>query len=237
MTDNSIWDYPPDAPVARIGAFRLTMIERPFPGPHGSLPSHDRARARDIAASLTTVEEITAELEPRRTSDEFPHETRADLEQIQVGCWGPVTEITDAAFAHRGEFTPLAEHAEALAKLHPNTALIGSATVDFSLRYRCFLFLHPDGTRLWADGWAGEDPWTVNGNVQDTLDAFAAHNALEDVDFNADAEPRVMAWSELEDAVLHTLMPVRWRERTVSVFRVRRPREVAVNLEETWLEE
>ncbi|MGD3112104.1 DUF6333 family protein [Streptomyces sp. YGL11-2] len=237
MTDDNIWDYPPDTPTVHTGTFRLTMIERPFPGPHGSLPPHDHARAREIAASLTTVEEITAELESRRAGDEFPHETRADLEQIQVGCWGPVTEITDAAFAHRGEFTPLADHTEALAKLHPNAALIGSATVDFSIRYRCFLFIHPDGTRLWADGWAGEDPWTVDGNVHDIIDAFAAHNALENVDFNADAEARTMAWSELEDAILRTVMPVSRHEGVLSVFRVRRPREVAVNLEETWLEE
>ncbi|WP_406386087.1 DUF6333 family protein [Streptomyces sp. NBC_01618] len=237
MTDDSIWDHLPDTPMARTGAFRLTMIERPFPGPYGSLPPHDHARARGIAASLTTVEEITAELGSRHVGDEFPHETRADLEQIRVGCWGPVTEITDAAFAHRGEFVPLAEHAEALAKLHPNAALIGSVTVDFSIRYRCFLFIHPDGTRLWADGWAGEAPWTVNGNVHDTIDAFAAHNAAEGIGFDADAEPGVMAWDELEDAVLRTVMPVGRRRLMLSVFRVRRPREVAVNLEETWLEE
>ncbi|MFI0226776.1 DUF6333 family protein [Streptomyces lydicus] len=237
MTDNSIWDCPPEAPVLRTGSFRLTMIERPFPGPAGSLPPHDHARARDIAAGLTTVEEITAGPEPRHDSDEFPHETRADLEQLRVGCWGPVTEITDAAFAHRGEFTPLADHAEALAKLHPNAALIGSVTVDFSIRYRAFLFRHPDGTQLWADGWAGEDPWTVIGNVHDTIDAFAVHSALEDVDFNAAAEPHVMAWSELEDALLRTLMPVRRHGRMLSDFRVTRPREVAVHLEETWLEE
>lgn len=237
MTDDSIWDLPSDAPTARTGTFRLTMIERPFPVPYGSLPPHDHARARDIAASLTSVEEITAELGSRPAGEESPHETRADLEQIRVGCWGPVTEITDAAFAHRGGFTPLADHAEALAKLHPNAALIGSAAVDFSLRYRCFLFLHPDGTRLRADGWAGEDPWTVIGSVPDTIDAFAAHNALEEVDFHADAEPRVMAWSELEDVILRTVMPARRRNERVSVFRVRRPREVAVDLEETWLEE
>ncbi|MFD8543293.1 DUF6333 family protein [Streptomyces sp. NPDC059649] len=237
MTDDSIWDFPSDAPTARTGTFRLTMIERPFPVPYGSLPSHDHARARDIAASLTSVEEITAELGSRRAGEELPHETRADLEQIGVGCWGPVTAITDAAFAHRGEFTPLADHAEALAKLHPNAALIGSATVDFSIRYRCFFFLHPDGTSLWADGWAGEDPWTVVGSVRDTIDAFAAHNALEEADFDADAEPPVMAWSELEDAVLRTVMPAGWHHEMVSVFRVRRPREVAVHLEETWIEE
>ncbi|MFH8681067.1 DUF6333 family protein [Streptomyces lydicus] len=237
MTDNSIWDRPPEAPVLRTGAFRLTMIERPFPGPAGSLPAHDHARARDIAAGLTTVEEIIAELEPRPVSDGLPHETRADLEQLDVGCWGPVTEITDAAFAHRGEFTPLADHAEALAKRYPNAALIGSVTVEFAIRYRAFLFLHPDGTQLWADGWAGEDPWTVTGNVHDIIDAFAVRGALENAGFNAAAEPGAMAWSELEDVILRSLMPVRRSERMLSGFRVTRPREVAVHLEETWLEE
>ncbi|MFI9052019.1 DUF6333 family protein [Streptomyces sp. NPDC053427] len=236
MTDNGIWDYPPDAPVVRDGSFTLTVINNPAPHEIQSLPQHDHARAREVAASLVSVAGVAAELGRRRATDRIVHDTRADLEQVRIGCWGPVTEISDPALAYRGGFFPLAEQAEALAEQNPGAAVIGSARIDFSIRYGAWIFIHPGGKHLWAEGWPGDDPWSVEGSVEDILGVFEAHTEL-DSDFDVDADPSVMDFSEVEDAVLGSLMPIDRRKRLLSTFRVERTQEAAAHLEETWLEE
>ncbi|MFE5618640.1 DUF6333 family protein [Streptomyces sp. NPDC056470] len=236
MTDDTHWDSPPDASVLRDGTYSLTVIDAPSPHEVQALPAHDPARAREVVASLITVAGVTAELAPQPATELVPQDTRADLELVRVGCWGPVTEITDAALAFRGGCFPLDDQAAAFARRHPGAAVIGSVRVNFPIRYGAWVFLHPDGTRLWAEGWSGEGPWNVQGSVDGILDAFRARTAL-DADFDLDAEPQTMDFSELEDAVLRTLMPVDRRERVLSVFRVARTPEAVDHLEETWMEE
>ncbi|MEU7115439.1 DUF6333 family protein [Streptomyces sp. NPDC046182] len=237
MTDDSIWDSAPDASMLRDGTYSLTVIDNPSPHALEALPPHDPARAREVVASLAAVAGVAEELDPQHAATELvPQDTRADLELVRVGCWGPVTEITDAALAFRDGFFPLDDQAAALAERFPGAAVIGSARINFPVRYGAWVLLHPGGARLWAEGWSGEDPWNVQGSVEDILDAFQARTAL-DPDFDFDAEPRTMDFTEVEDAVLRTLMPVDRRGRVLSVFRVARTPEAAARLEETWMEE
>ncbi|MEU9116230.1 DUF6333 family protein [Streptomyces sp. NPDC048483] len=239
MTDNSMWEHPADARILRHGGYTLTVIDNPTPHAFGSLPPNDHARARQVADSLLTVESVDAELDPLPATDigVAPHHTRADLEQVHIGCWGPVTEITDAALADRTGFFPLRDQAEELAKAHPNAAVIGCAWIDFSIDYCAYVFIHPTGVRLWADGYTGEETWDVrDDSVSDIITAFSASAELAP-GFDFDAEPQHMQYHDVHEACLSAVMPLERRHLTLSSFRVTRTEEAIGDLEETWLDE
>ncbi|WP_435602310.1 DUF6333 family protein [Streptomyces sp. bgisy130] len=239
MTDNSMWEHPANALILRHGGYTLTVIDNPTPHAFSPLPPNDRTRARQVAESLLTVESVGAELDPLPATDidVAPHHTRSDLEQVHIGCWGPVTEITDAALADRTGFFSLRDHAEELAKAYPNAAILGSAWIDFSIAYSAYVFIHPSGPRLWADGYSGEGDWDVRDDS--VSDVIAAFDAAADLDsgFAYDAEPGHMQYDAVQEACLSALMPRERRELMLSSFRVTRTQEAIDDLEETWLDE
>ncbi|MEU9113268.1 DUF6333 family protein [Streptomyces sp. NPDC048483] len=239
MTDNSMWEHPPEARILRHGGYTLTVIDNPTPHAFGSLPPNDHARARQVAESLLSVESVGVELGPMRASDIgiVPHHTRSDLEQVHIGCWGPVIEITDAALVDRMGSFALRDQAEELAKEYPNAAVIGSASIDFSIDYSAYVVIHPTGVRLWADGYTGEETWDVrDDSVSDVIAAFCASAELPP-GFDFDVDPQDMNYAAALEACLKAVVPSQRHHLTLSSFRVTRTEEAIGDLEETWLDE
>ncbi|MGW0772623.1 DUF6333 family protein [Streptomyces sp. NPDC002835] len=236
MTDYDFWEYPPEQDIARYGEFRLTLVEQPVPGDVEALPAHDPGRAREFAAALRTVDAVLEEVERIEAVDRPPFATRADLDLVGVGCWGPVTEINDPALALSGGTHPLAEQADALAERFPGAVVIGSATIDHNITYGTHVIQHPDGARLFGSGWSGEGNWESAGTPQEVVDAFgigADDLAREDVDL--DAGPGSFYWEGLARLALLRVTPLYRKDRSLSVFRVRRTEKVTGDLEDTWI--
>jgi hypothetical protein len=236
MTDYDFWEYPPEQDLARYGEFRLTLVEQPVPAGAEALPAHDPGRAWEFAAALRTVDAVLEEIERIEAVDRPPFATRADLDLVGVGCWGPVTEINDPALALGGGTHPLAEQADALAERFPGAVVIGSATIDHNITYGTHVIQHPDGARLFGSGWSGEGNWESAGTPQEVVDAFgigADDLAREDVDL--DAGPGSFYWEGLARLALLRVTPLYRKDRSLSVFRVRRTEKVTGDLEDTWI--
>ncbi|MCX4447727.1 DUF6333 family protein [Streptomyces sp. NBC_01789] len=238
MSYDEVWEYGPDEELAQHGEFRLTVVGPPFPGGDGELPAHDPARAADLVAALGTVDAVVGE-EGRIEAVERPSfATRADLDLVAVGCWGPVSEVDDPALAAGGDGSALAEQADALAARFPGAAVIGSVRVDHSVAYSAHVVQHPHGARLFAAGWSGEGDWDREGGVAEVAGAFGIDAAgLRDAGIDPDAEPGDLAWESLIRLVLRRTSPLPRAGRTLSVFRVRRSEGTAGDLEDTWIGE
>ncbi|MET7644712.1 DUF6333 family protein [Streptomyces sp. NPDC005426] len=238
MSYDDLWEYPPDADIARHGEFRLTVVDRPFPQGDGDLPAHDPARAREFAASFGTVDAVVEESGRIEAVERMPFATRADLDLIGVGCWGAVTEVNDPALVATGGALPLAEQADALAARFPGAVVIGSARIDHPVSYRAHVIHHPDGVRLFAAGWSGEGDWDRDGRVRDVVEAFGiGPGDLARKSIELDDEPGDFAWDGLVRLALGRTAPLPRAGRTLSVFRVRRTEAIAGDLEDTWIGE
>ncbi|GAA0472223.1 DUF6333 family protein [Streptomyces olivaceiscleroticus] len=237
MTYDSFWDFPPDEPIARHGEFSLTLIRPPFPGPGVQPPAHDPEEARRFVGDFGTIEGVVEELAPVPATDAVPLGTRADLDLVRVGCWGGVTEIKDPALApHSGGTFPTLEQAELLERRFPDAAVVASATLDHAMTYGAWSIHHPNGARLFAAGWHGEDGWDVDGDARAVLAAFGALGFASDADLDLDADPADFDWNGLARACLKGVTSIDRRSRTMSVFRVHRSEEVVGDMEENWLE-
>lgn len=236
MTDNDFWDCPPEQGIAQRGEFRLTLVERPFPGGDDALPAHDPVRARGFAGAFGTIDAVVEEVERIEATERPPFATRADLDLVGVGCWGTVTEINDPALVFTGGTFPLAVQAQALAERFPGAVVIGSATIDHNMTYGTHVIHHPDGARLFAAGWSGEGDWDRQGTPHDIVDAFGiAPDALERQGVDLDAAPGAFAWEGLVRLALQRVAPLFRKGRELSVFRVRHTEEATGDLEETWI--
>ncbi|MEU9531247.1 DUF6333 family protein [Streptomyces sp. NPDC048213] len=238
MSYDDVWEYGPDEPLVRHGEFRLTVVGPPFPGGDGELPAHDPARAAGLVAALGAVDAVVGEDGRIEAVERPPFATRADLDLVAVGCWGPVSEVNDPALAAGGDGSALAEQADALAARYPGAAVIGSVRVDHPVAYGAHVVQHPDGARLFAAGWAGEGDWDLEGGVAEVAGAFGIDaDALRDAGVDPDAEPGDLAWESLTRLVLRRTSPLHRVGRTLSVFRVRRSEGTAGDLEDTWIGE
>ncbi|MER7727987.1 DUF6333 family protein [Streptomyces sp. NPDC096323] len=238
MSYDDFWEYPPDRGIAQHGEFRLTVVEAPFPGGSGVLPAHDPVRARELTASLGTVDAVVGESGRIEAVERAPFGTRADLDLVGVGCWGPVTEVNDPALASTDGSFPLAEQADALAARFPGAVVIGSARIDHSASYGAHVILHPDGVRLFAAGWSGEGDWDREGSVREVVEVFGiGGQERAEAGIELDDDPEEFAWEGLTRLALGRVAPMARAGRVLSVFRVRRTEEVAGDLEDTWIGE
>ncbi|MEU6977675.1 MULTISPECIES: DUF6333 family protein [unclassified Streptomyces] len=234
---DGIWTYPAEQELARYGEFRITVVEPPFPVGMDGLPAHDPERARELAVGLGTVDGVVAEVDRIEAVRRMPFATRADLDLVGIGHWGGLIEINDPALAFTGGDFPLAKVAEELSRRHPGAAVIGSTTVDHHATHHTHVIHHPDGTRLFASGWAGEGDWDLSGAPRDIAVAFGIGAAeLAERAVELDAEPGDLSWEGLTRAVLRSVGPLPRSGRTLSVFRVRRDERTAGDLEETWID-
>ncbi|MFJ6635001.1 DUF6333 family protein [Streptomyces sp. NPDC091376] len=236
MTDNDFWDCPPEQGIAQHGEFRLTLVERPFPGGAAELPAHDPVRAREFAGAFGTIDAVVEEAGRIEATERPPFETRADLDLVGVGCWGAVTEVNDPALVVTGGAFPLADQAQALAESFPGAVVIGSATIDHNMTYGTHVIHHPDGARLFAAGWSGEGDWDVEGSPRQVVDAFGVRpEDLERKGVDLDADPGDFAWQALVRLALQSVSPLLRKGRELSVFRVRHTEGATGDLEETWI--
>ncbi|MFJ3902920.1 DUF6333 family protein [Streptomyces sp. NPDC090025] len=232
-----IWRHSAERELARYGEFRLTVVEPPFPAGADVLPDHDPVRAREVAEALGTVAGVLGEVSRIEAVERMPFGTRADLDLVGIGCWGGLTEINDPALAYPGGEFPLANLAEEVSRRHPAAVVIGSATVDQHATHHTQVIHHPDGTRLFASGWAGEGDWDLAGAPREIAVAFGVGaDELEERGVDLDAEPGDLDWAGLARAALRSVSPLLRTGRTLSVFRVRRDGRTAGDLEETWID-
>ncbi|MGV9856389.1 DUF6333 family protein [Streptomyces sp. NPDC003442] len=238
MSDETLWDFPADEPVERHGEFTLTVVRPPFPGPDGALPAHDEARARAFAEAFGTVGRVLDHQETIPVTELIEVDTRADLEVIRVGCWGGVTQINDPALISLSERFPIEEQAEALAERHPDAVIVAAADMDLpGADYGTWKIVHPDGARIFAAGFAGEEDWDVEGEVTAVLDAFGiTREQAAAVGVDPAHPPRSFAWDALAGLALKAVSPTDRRGLMASVFRVRRTEDAVAAMEDTWFE-
>ncbi|WP_327109785.1 DUF6333 family protein [Nocardia sp. NBC_01730] len=237
MTESSFWDAPSDADVVRNGEYGLTIVHPEFLADATDLPAHVPAEARRFAESFGTIDTVLEDLGTVPATDGVSAGTRADLELVQVGCWGNVTAITDPGLVHCNGIYPVEEEAESLAERFPGAVIIASCTIDYNMTYGAWKIIHPNGTRLFAAGWHGEDDWDYNGSPTEVAAAFgitAEELSEGDIDMNAAVD--VFDWEGLCDLALGKVAPLDYTGRTVSVFRVKHTEDATGNMEEIWLE-
>ncbi|MET8180628.1 DUF6333 family protein [Streptomyces sp. NPDC005336] len=239
MSDETLWDYPSDEPVERHGEFTLTVVPPPFPGPDGVLAAHDQARARSFAEAFGTVDRVLDDQGTIPVTELIDVDTRADLDVIRVGCWGGVTEINDPALISLSERFPIQEQAEALADRYPDAVIVAAADMDLpGADYGTWKIVHPDGARLFAAGFAGEENWDVEGEVTAILDAFGiTPEQAAAAGVNPAHTPRSFAWDALAGLALKAVSPTDRRGLMASVFRVRRTEDAVVSMEDTWFDQ
>ncbi|MFH8568487.1 DUF6333 family protein [Streptomyces sp. NPDC017993] len=150
---------------------------------------------------------------------------------------GNVTEITDPGLVHCNGIYPVEEEAESLAERFPEAVIIASCTIDYHMTYGAWKIVHPDGTRLFAAGWHGEDDWDFAGSPTDVAAAFgitAEELSEGGIDMNDDVN--VFAWGGFSALALRKVVPFTHTGRAVSVFRVRHTEDAIGSMEEIWLE-
>ncbi|MFJ6751794.1 DUF6333 family protein [Streptomyces sp. NPDC091266] len=238
MTEPSFWYAPADAEVARHGEYRLTLVHPGSPADAAGLPAHDPAAARRFAESFGTVDTILEDLGTVSAAEGVAAGTRADLELIQVGCWGNVTEINDPGLVHCNGIYPVHDEAEALAKRFPEAVILASCIIDYPMTYGAWKIIHPGGTRLFAAGWHGEDDWDFDGSPADVAAAFGlTAQELSDGGVDMEGPVNAFAWGSLCDLALRKVVRLNYTGRAASVFRVRHTEDATGNMEEIWLDE
>ncbi|MFF4697299.1 DUF6333 family protein [Streptomyces chattanoogensis] len=220
----------------------LALLFPPFPAPGATdspaLAPHDPVRARRFVESLGTVEEILEQL-PDRTWDDVPEpEVRADLDLVAVGCWGNLLQIVDPALASDLIVLAMDEEIARQRERHPQARIVASLTLDYGNTYYEDTVDLPSGESVKAGGWDCDesDGWQVYGDPEEVLRAIGVDRAAAaDAGFDLDEEVPQRIWSNLGDLALGG------HERyddslPISVFRVRRTKRAAGDLEEVWME-
>ncbi|MGW2346441.1 DUF6333 family protein [Streptomyces sp. NPDC001661] len=238
---SSHWDEPADTKVRWHGDRRLTVVRharpRPAAVPAAGLPAHDPVAAREFAESFGTIERVLDDLGTVPAVERVFPETRSELEQVLVGCWGDVIEITDGGLVHCDGAHLVDEQAEALAERFPDAAVIASCVIDYSMPYGAWKFIHPDGTRVFAAGWDGEDDWDLEGSPADVAAAFGlTEREFAKAEIDLDAQAMSFDWSGLADLARESVSPLHHVERELSVFHVAHTEDAVGRMTEMWLD-
>ncbi|WP_228002421.1 DUF6333 family protein [Nocardia australiensis] len=237
MTESSFWNAPANADVVRYGEYNLTIIHLGSPTDATDLPGHDPAAARRFAESFGTIDTILEDLGTVPAIDPVSAGTRADLELVRVGSWGNITAITDPGPVHCNGSYPVDEEAESLAERFPAAVIIATCTIDYNMTYGAWKIIHPNGTRLFAGGWHGEDDWDFEGSPTAVATAFGiTEQELSEENIEMDDEVNVFDWAGLCDLAFKKVAPLDHTDRTTSVFRVQHTEDAIGNMEEIWLE-
>ncbi|MCK7622403.1 DUF6333 family protein [Streptomyces sp. RS10V-4] len=242
MTEISFWNCPPDRPVRGSDSdeYQITLIDPPSRGSITPLPPHDPARAREFAEAFSTLDAVLEELPLRPASETLTVDVRADLDLIAVGCWGPVTWISDPALAaYDAGMTPVLDEVTALHARHPRALIVGSAAPDFGETHTEDVICLPEGQTLFASGFpAYESPWHVEGDPEAILGALG----IEPADLTEDdraylglgGEPHLTNWGMLGGLVLERCGRTLRSGLQMSVFRVRHTEDCTAAMEEMW---
>ncbi|MGW0731297.1 DUF6333 family protein [Streptomyces sp. NPDC002851] len=245
-TDTSYWDVPPETEVRVNGEHTLTVVgpgtlaalkaSKDRTGPM-DLPPHDPVAARKFAESFGTVDTVLETLPP---GSEYPYlGSRDDLDFIEVGHWGDVISISDPALADSWGNQPLLTQAASLRTRSPDALIVGAAWVDCGggMDHMEYAIHVPGGPSLEAEGWHGEDPWTVDGDPREIVRALGiTAEAMAEAELDLEEEQNTFDWDGLCDLALgpiHTC--VYYPAHKTSLFRVRHTEGATFSLEETWL--
>ncbi|MET9950734.1 DUF6333 family protein [Streptomyces sp. NPDC006339] len=236
LTDH--WTSPPDRTVhGALGRCDLTILQPPFTvGPDG-FPANDPVRARELALSFGTVEEVLEELESRGAIEAPPYPAeRADLDVVLAGAWGHVLGISDLALADDGNDEPLLYEARKLRERFPDARILGRVSFDPGDSHTEDLVWLPDGTLFHASGWPGSDPWELTGDPYEVAAALGITEAmLEDADLDLDAEAEEVEWADFVSLALGDADPWALPHPRVSAFRVRHTASYTRRMEELFL--
>ncbi|MFJ1548515.1 DUF6333 family protein [Streptomyces sp. NPDC088246] len=140
--------------------------------------------------------------------------------------------------AHEWKQQTTAQSSCVAAERFPGAVIIGSARIDHNVAYGTHVIYHPDGARLFAAGWSGEEDWDREGTPHDVIGAFGiSPDALERQGIDLDADPGSFSWEGLTRLALQRVTPLLRKGRTLSVFRVRHTEGTTGDLEDTWIGE
>lgn len=222
MTANDFWTSPADRIVrGSMGHCNLTVLE-PRSGA-GALPGNEPSRAAGFASSLSTVDEVLEDAGPCVALHTPEPGTRAELDVIQAGAWGPALGVCDPAFADNGNDTPLLYEAEALRERFPDARIVGRVHFHGGADHTEDIVWLPDGAMFHASGWPGDEPFVITGDPHAVIASLGlTAEMLEDagIDLEED-DPGETEWAALAALALGHADP--WNRPGVeaTAFRVR----------------
>ncbi|BDM73229.1 hypothetical protein HEK616_67160 [Streptomyces nigrescens] len=236
MSDTDFWSCPPDSGVWGSGDHTITLVLPPFSGPGPVFAAHDPLRAQEFAEAFGTVDEVLEEVQSASAAEPMALETRKDLDFIRVGCWGNVLAISDPSLADNGNAHPVLGQVTALRDRFPGARIVGSAHVDCGETHSEDVIVVPGVPLLHSEGWPGEEPWTLTGDLQAVLDALGiTPEVLEEEDVELSGDPRYSDWEGLARLALGPYDPWGRADLLTSVFRVRHTESATALMEEIWL--
>lgn len=223
----------------RQSVIQITRVHPPCPAPYDQhtirhAPAHDPVRARAVVAGLSTVATVAEELEPmlRRNLGHPSHID--DLDQVTVGCWGNIVQISDPAFGEDGILsTNLDDAFEAQVEAYPEARITAVCEMSSAESYGKYLAHVPGQPSLAVDGWDGQ---SVTGDPAQLLGAVGADSAdpgAECLDPAHDDPYIGVEYLNLITCNLHSV----WAKENlmVSVFKVTRTEDVRYEMDEVWL--
>lgn len=236
MTDISFWTLPPDRMVQGGGShYNITVVQPPFAVRAEDLPPNDPAGARAFAETFPTVDAVVEELDPV-SACEIPYlATRADLDVIQVGCWGNVMAISDPAMVDDGNGTPLLYAVTKLQERFPGARIVGRVEVDCGESHTEDIIHLPGGPMFHASGWPTMDPWELTGAPHAVAAALGiSADVLEEHDIDFDADPGEVEWADFATLALGEADPWPMGSLKTSAFRVRHTESYTRTMEELY---
>ncbi|WP_158713159.1 DUF6333 family protein [Streptomyces sp. NRRL S-1813] len=217
----------------------LTLRFPPFPEPDVTVGpasvAHDPVRARQVVEELGTIAEVLEQLPDRPLGDVSDPRVRADLDLVAVGCWGNVVHIIEPALGSDLLTPAMTLEVRRQRARHPQARIVGSLEIDYGNSYCEDVVDLPGGVEAFAGGWDCDDEWEFSGDPEAVLRAIGVdRGAAADAGFELDEEPLDRVWSDLGNLAIWGLHAGAAAGLPVSVFRVRRTPEAAIDLKEVW---
>ncbi|ARH95606.1 hypothetical protein STRMOE7_29215 [Streptomyces sp. MOE7] len=235
MTDINFWTRPADRMVRGGGHYNITVLQPPFAVRAEDLPPNDPVAARAFAEAFPTVDAVLEELDPVVAYATPYLATRADLDVIQVGCWGNVLAISDPAMVDDGNGTPLLYEVTRLRERFPDARIVGRVEVDCGEDHTEDIIHLPEGPMFHASGWPTMDPWQLTGDPHAVAAALGiGADVLEEHDIDFDADPGDVAWADFATLALGEADPWPMASLKTSVFRVRHTESYTRTMEELY---
>ncbi|MFH8683136.1 DUF6333 family protein [Streptomyces lydicus] len=234
MTDINFWTRPSDRMVRGCGGrYNITVLQPPFAVRAEDLPANDPVAARAFAEAFPTVDAVLEELDPVSAYATPYLATRADLDVIQVGCWGNVLAISDPAMVDDGNDTPLLYEVTRLRERFPDARIVGRVEVDCGESHTEDIIQLPGGPMFHASGWPTMDPWALTGDPRAVAAALGiGADVLEEHEIDFDADPGDVEWADFATLALGEADPWPMAGLKTSVFRVRHTESSTRKMEE-----
>ncbi|HEY3501636.1 MAG TPA: DUF6333 family protein [Actinocatenispora sp.] len=206
----------------------FTVLFPPFPavGTAPVLGPHDPARARAVAAALSSVTEVVEEVDDNVNG--YVREP-ADLDLVAVGHWGSVIQVWDPGLV-TFEIGQWLDHEVTLWRArHPEARVVGSIFLDMVSDFTHDVVAVPGAETLTVSGW---DEMEVTGDPHEVvrvlgLDPAAAFSEYVDLD-----APDNDLMDELSQLLC---VPEAWDTPGLTAFRVRRGSGHRSSMDDIWL--